>query len=117
MAQQAMAQQARQAERVRAEQARAGPPRRRSRCGSSALWAAWRRADDLPGHLGREDPEHAGTGVAAEVFEVLIVRCGDDDLVVKTPGVGVVSCAGGYGSGVSLTPRTAQRPPRHSSVL
>src|SRR2546430_16773101 len=36
---------------------------------------------------GPEDPEQAGTGVAAEVLEVLIIRCGDADLVEKTqPG-------------------------------
>src|SRR2546429_9787526 len=41
----------------------------------------------LPGHGSGEDPEQAGTGVAAEVLEVLIIRCGDGDLVVKTqPG-------------------------------
>jgi hypothetical protein len=34
------------------------------------------------------------------------------------PGTGNrFSCAGSYGSGISLTPSTAQRPPRHSSVL
>ena len=33
----------------------------------------------LPSHFGRENPEHAGTGVAAEVLEVLFVVCGDDD--------------------------------------
>lgn len=34
------------------------------------------------------------------------------------PGTGNwLSCAGSYGSGISLTPSTAQRPPRHSSVL
>src|ERR1700745_682216 len=31
------------------------------------------RGDYLPGHGGREDPEQAGAGVAAEVLEVLII--------------------------------------------
>src|SRR6266581_8709655 len=43
----------------------------------------------LPGHGSGEDPQQAGAGVAAEVLEVLIIRCGDGDLVVKTqPGGG-----------------------------
>ena len=54
------------------------------------------------------------------------LRRGTDAVVVALlrrlpaylPGAGTgFSCAGGYGAGSSLTPRTAQRPPRHSSVL
>src|SRR5580704_2050386 len=70
---------------------------RRTFPGSSARptachrWSSGRKRspwpDRLAGHASREHPQQAGAGVAAEVLEVLIIRCGDGDLVVKTqPG-------------------------------
>src|SRR6185437_5411768 len=45
--------------------------------------------DRLPGHGSRKHRQQAGAGVTAEVLEVLIIRRGDGNLVVKTqPGGG-----------------------------
>jgi hypothetical protein len=83
--------------------------------------------DRLPGHGGREDPQQAGAGVAAEVLEVLIIRCGDGDLVVKTqPGGGTLdgdhpgrrsrACSGGRSSR-PFGPRHAGNPCRPAAPV